>query len=130
MILPAGSAGTGQGRAPWPARVAYLARGAGMGGHGFNLVTPAPGERASGRHGHSHAARLAIEGQPSVIETDSSHLSDPGDAAIRAAGIAIAHGGENRSNMPARFRVAGTSPGHDILHDPVSRRARHKGAAA
>ena len=45
MILPAGSAETRQGSAPWPSRVDYLARSAGMSGLGFNLVTLMPGER-------------------------------------------------------------------------------------
>lgn len=129
MILPAGSAKARQGNPPWPARVEYLARSAGMDGLGFNLVTLMPGERSSDRHWHSHSheALFVIEGQPTVIENDGPHQLGPGDAAIWPAGIANAHTVENRSDAPVRFLVTGTNPERDIVHYPDLGRTRHKG---
>lgn len=120
MILRGGATPVAQNDPPWPGRVEYLARSAGMTGLGMNLVTLDPGQRSSERHWHSHSdeALFVLDGQLTVLEDDGPHLLGPGDSAIWPAGARNGHTVENRSSAPARFLIAGTNPAHDTVHYP------------
>lgn len=120
MILRGGSAPVAQNDPPWPGRVEFLARPAGMTGLGVNIVTLDPGQRTSERHWHSDSdeALFVLDGQLTVLENDGAHLLLPGDSAIWPAGAQNGHTVENRSDAPARFLIAGTNPAHDTVHYP------------
>ena len=129
MILRAGSAGAVRNDPPWPGRVEYLARAAGMPGLGINLVTLAPGQKTSDRHWHSRSdeALYVLEGRVTVIEDDGPHEIAAGDSAIWPAGVANGHSVENRSDAPARLLIVGTNPERDTVHYPDLNRVRHVG---
>ena len=106
---------------------------AGLTQFGVRVERLPPGSSSSHRHWHETEDEFVyvISGELVLVEDQETVLS-AGDAAGWAAGDAVAHCLENRSDAPATYLVVGTRaefgtvhyPDHDVVleHGPVGRR--------
>lgn len=87
----------------------------------------APGARSSHVHWHESEDEMVymLEGTATLIEGETEHDLPAGAAATFAAGTAIGHCLENRTDSPLRYLVIGTRAPRDRVHYPDKDRILH-----
>lgn len=115
-----------------PDRVDWISEAGGLTQFGAFVETLQPGSRSSKKHWHSAEDEMVyvLEGEVTLIEGDARTLLRPGDAATFAAGTAVGHFLQNRSERPTRCLVVGTRAVVDTItypdHDRVCHRDRRE----
>ena len=92
----------------------------------FEEILP-PGSSSSIAHWHSEEDEMVyiLEGEATLHEGGATHVMTPGMAATFAAGSAVGHCLENRSDAPLRYLVIGTRAPHDRVTYPDHDRVLH-----
>jgi len=87
-----------------------------------------PGTGSSIKHWHSNEDELVyvLEGEVTVLEGDSEHLLQVGDAATFKAGVSAGHSLWNRSPRPIKVLVVGTRAPTDCVTYPDHGRMLHR----
>ena len=94
-----------------------LGHAAGLTQFGVNLVTVQPGGRSSFRHWHRNEDEFVMvtEGELVLLQDEGEHVMRPGDCAGWPAGDRNGHCLMNRTDLPARFLVVGSSAPGEVV---------------
>lgn len=114
-LIDAGSGPTG------PLQKIPLSDAGGLTHFGAWIFVLPPGSRSSIPHWHSSEDELIqiLEGQATLIEDGNEHVLGPGAVCAYPAGLARAHGFENRSDVELRLLVIGTRATKDVTTYPA-----------
>ncbi len=94
-----------------------LGHAAGLTQFGVNLVTVQPGGRSSFRHWHQNEDEFVMvtEGELVLLQDEGEHVMRPGACAGWPAGDRNGHCLMNRTDLPARFLVVGSSAPGEVV---------------
>jgi uncharacterized cupin superfamily protein len=117
---------TGEG-ALGPVEALRFSEAGGLTQFGAHVETLAPGAQSGHAHWHEDEDEMiyVLEGTLVLVEGGAEAPLVAGEAATFAAGVAVAHHLENRSEAPARYLVIGTRAPRDRVHYPDQDRVQH-----